>query len=480
MNTPYSNTSRTNTSKNFQAYYPVDINALMSAYRDKNTNTVKRLEHETSIGKSIILTLIRSVIGNGLKPQSVPVNEVLHWSNEERDRFASEAEAYFDLITGSPDFDHYGKQNFMSLQRVAFRNIISSGDVLLHRYYSSKENGYRPRIQVISGDWVGNPGYASDTQDCAGGIKLLDGREIGYYIKQTDVNRLESGASKLVNRMNNGFMEYNLIHLDDEDSSQLRGVPFLTAGREDLIDIATFKNAFLNKAMVQSLLSVFITKEQETDEPTVQEKVVQMAEAESDEYSEDGGSDETISLGAGNIISLASGEKPQTVESQVAGLDFDSFMKSNLRTIGASAYVPYCMFTGDYSSNYGASRATIAGAEKGFADLRSEYADKFCVPVWEQVIDYGIRAGHLKAPKGYFENPLIRKACLKTYWTGPGAIVIDPTKEVNAWASAVDNKFATREQAVATMYGRDWDSTIERLNSENEKIVPEDDKENKE
>lgn len=470
MNSPYSATPRSNTSRNFIANFGSDVNAFISYLLKTNRDKTKRLEFETSIGSSIIKLLVQNVIGRGLMPQSSPVNEVLNWKDNDYDKFTRNVEAYFRLTTDS-DIDYYGKNSFTELQRIAYKCILSSGDILLHRSYFGKEKNYKPFIQLIDGACLSNPGGESDTKDITGGIKFKNNIEIGYYLKVTDANRLDTFETQYVNRFSKtGFKEFDLVYIDGFNPSQARGVPILTAVREDLLDVISFKNSYLAKAIVQTILSAFITKQKATSDPSFSEKIMNTASPENEDSSEIADERNDVALGTGNIIELNEGEDIKTIESAVAGVDFDSFIKSNLQSIGSAVNLPYEMLMQSYNASFSASRATIAGAEKGFEILRAEISGKICRPVWEQVLDYGFRIGDLDPPEGYFENELIRKAVLQAYWTGPSPITIDPQKEVNAWKTAIASRLASREQAVNAMYGRDWDNVNDRLITEEKRL----------
>lgn len=487
MNTVYSPLKRSETSRSFIASYFTDINARASYSLYSSRNITKRLEYETSIGSAAIRILRQNSIGQGLIPQSAPDFTVLGWTAEQAEKFAKKAESFFELVTSDKSIDCYSISDFNALQRIAFRNILSSGDVLLHRYFEKTDHGIYPKIQVISGEWVSNPNLDSDTKKLTGGVILQNNLQVGYHILETSEDRVDTFSTKKVEKFNKGFEEYILILLDAVDASQIRGVPLLTAVREELLDLSAFRNAYITKAMIQALLSAAITKSKTTDAPSFAEKVMDSAvgsypEGESvagieenvSDYSNAGSREnDGVSLQAGNIFELNEGEDIKTLESSAQGLDYKAFMDAVLDPIGSSLNVPREVLLQSYNSNYSASRATIAGAEKGNKILRSEFAKKFCTPVWEMVIDWGIRSEFIDAP-GYFDNEMNRRAVLRATWMGPSPIVIDPTKEVQAWKIAIDERLATRDQATVSMYGSDWEATNEKLKQEEKNIEEKD------
>jgi capsid protein len=178
-----------------------------------------------------------------------------------------------------------------------------------------------------------------------------------------------------------------------------------------------------------------------------------------------------ISLGSGNIIQLNPGEKWDMAESKVPATDFEKFVESELTHIASgvgNGGLAYEMVLQKYNDNYSASRATIAGQEKKFKNLRSVFSTQFCDPIWEQVIDWGIRKGYIEAP-GYIDGDwMFRKSVLACTWIGPSPINIDPKKEVEAHIMAINAGLETKEDAVREMFGKDYEETVERRVHEQE------------
>ena len=471
MSSIYSPLKTTSTAKNFQAYFNVDPNAWVSSVLKRSLDESRRLYNDSPIPHAIVDTLTRYVIGTGLTPKSAPDREYLGWSVEEGNAFTREAESFFNLITGSPDFDFYGKDNFLTLQQEAFKTILISGDLLLHRTYGDKSRRYKPYIQLISGDWVRNTDM-NDTKGNTGGV-LFDerGKEIGYEIAQTDDNRLDTFSSKRVNRFNSRtrFKEFDLIKLQSQQSGLVRGIPLLNPVKESILLVTSFERSYVTKALVQSLMTVFLESEQQTSSTlsgmdAIKEAAMPKMQGESD-------MDNDIALGPGIVVRLAPGEKANVAESKIDGADYETFINKNLDIIGAGAGgVPRELILQSFNSSYSASKGTLASAEKGFAIYRAEFQSKFNRPVWEQVVDYGIRIGAVRMPAGYLEDPLVRMAALNCKWIGPTPVALDPVKEVQAMKLAVDSRFMTMEQAIQQLNGGSFDETQDRIDRERERI----------
>ena len=461
------------TSREFRPWYGSNVNEDTSYNLRDSQNTTKQLATETPVGKAIIDRVTEFTLGQGLFPQSAPEMAVLGVSEEDYARFTSEAESFFRYIADTKDFDYYRRNTFAQLQRVAMRNILISGDVLVHKVYLSRWNNYKPTIQLISGSAVYNNGNDTDSKSCIGGVQLdSHGRETGYWIAQTDEGLRDTYSSKLFQKYNSqGKEEFFLVALNILEANQSRGIPYLTAVRDAILDLSTYNSATVQKALVQSLFTAFITHEKEdvpsSIHPTLMNLAQQNAAMKQEELREDVAG---IALASGNVVDLGPGEKLEMAESKTPATGIKEYVDMQLDLIGAAVGVPREALLASFQSSYSASKGSLSVAEKGFAVFRKDIADNFCQPIWEMVVDYGIRRGEITAP-GYLEgNDRIRKAWLATTWIGPGAISLNPVQEVNAYISAINAGLCTHEMAVRSLYGKDFDEVADRLGKEISKL----------
>ena len=461
------------TSREFRPWYGSNVNEDTSYNLRDSQNTTKQLATETPVGKAIIDRVTEFTLGQGLFPQSAPEMAVLGVSEEDYARFTSEAESFFRYIADTKDFDYYRRNTFAQLQRIAMRNILISGDVLVHKVYLSRWNNYKPTIQLISGSAVYNNGNDTDSKSCIGGVQLdSHGRETGYWIAQTDEGLRDTYSSKLFQKYNSqGKEEFFLVALNILEANQSRGIPYLTAVRDAILDLSTYNSATVQKALVQSLFTAFITHEKEdvpsSIHPTLMNLAQQNAAMKQEELREDVAG---IALASGNVVDLGPGEKLEMAESKTPATGIKEYVDMQLDLIGAAVGVPREALLASFQSSYSASKGSLSVAEKGFAVFRKDIADNFCQPIWEMVVDYGIRRGEITAP-GYLEgNDRIRKAWLATTWIGTGAISLNPVQEVNAYISAINAGLCTHEMAVRSLYGKDFDEVADRLGKEISKL----------
>lgn len=469
MDSIYRSIGQTTSQKAFRASYLSDVNAFVTQYLKEAQDESRKLVQDTPVGAMYIRQLTTYVLGNGLQARPSPMKGLLGWDDERYSRFVKEAGAYFRLMTDR-GLDWYGRSSFEELQQIAFQNILISGDVLVHRCYARRDQHYRPLLQLISGTWVQSPGY-SDTKECIGGVRLDGkGRETGYYIMQTDDYLMDTFAFKEVSRYTRtGFEEFRLVKLFTQEANQIRGVPWLSRIRNQIIDLNNFTKAHIAKAIASSLLTVVIQKDKDAVEGTSMSE--KMRDAATIAAKDDGDAgvpeeDQSFELGTGNVIEMNPGETAKTIESQLNGGGFSEFVTTNLDIMGGAVGVATEMATGKYNASYSASRGTIGAAEKWYSVIRRIFGSQICTPEYEQIIDHGIRTGVIDCPEYLEGDEMTRKAILSVVWMGPNPVMINPTAEVNAVKTAIELGIKSHTQGALEMSGSNWDEVNEQLKME--------------
>ena len=463
MATPYTNPKATTLESSFMPWYSSDPNQFYSAYQNMSQHESEAMYRQFPLGKMIIDAQTRMVIGKGLTPMSAPESDITKWDRETTERFTRQAEAYWRLVTGSRNYDWYGKNDFKQLQQIAFKNILIEGDTLVHRGFRKLRGGLTvPYLQLISGRMV-TQNYRVDNQNMTGGVYIdpNTGRETAYAIRIIGQDLEDTLATRMVKRYNprTGRLEFDLIQLQKSDPGLIRGIPLLTALRGSILGLGKYQDNHLLQSVVQNMFSVFIEKEEDTEGPKLLDKLAGVG-ATPDPI--DPGK---INLRSGNVIPLNPKEHAVVVQRQAQGEDYSKYVTANIEIIAGACGLSAETVLNRYNASFSASRATIAATEKNNEILREEFIQKFCEPVWEQIIDTGVLQGHIEAP-GYLEDPMLRKAALATTWTGPTPAQVDPVKEVNAYIAAIGAGLCTHEYAIRRLYGMDVEEVTERLAKE--------------
>ena len=347
--------------------------------------------------------------------------------------------------------------------------IFVDGDVLRHLGYRKLRNGLVvPYIQLIGGRNVVSPDR-TDTKKIIGGVEIDgNGREVAYHISVMNDDLSETGTTVRVNRRTSkGRLEFDLIQLQKSEDSMVRGLPILSNLREDIFDYNSMRKNHLDRTAVQNMFTAFVESEKDTESNWSFKDTLESGGARADV---DITGESKLTMGPGYIIDLEPGKKVNLVQSQTNGEDFSAYEKSMIGLMASSLGMSYEIAMNTFNASFSASRASLSGAEKNFAILRNEFADKFCTPAWEQMIEFGILSGGIDCPEWDGLSAIERKALLSVTWTGVTPPQVDPTKEVKAYIEAVKAGLCSREHAVRSLFGFDFEEVAERLKEESKML----------
>ena len=174
-------------------------------------------------------------------------------------------------------------------------------------------------------------------------------------------------------------------------------------------------------------------------------------------------------MGPGTVAHLGENEDIKFGSPNIPTTGFDAFVKSFCQQMGAAVGIPYEVLLKEFNSSYSASRAALLEAWEEFKMRRSWFVADFCQPVYEVWLAEAVARGRIKAP-GFFDDPIVRAAWCGARWIGPVQGQIDPLKEANAAVVLVNHGFKTHEQVTRELGGGDWETNVELLTIENEKL----------
>ena len=98
---------------------------------------------------------------------------------------------------------------------------------------------------------------------------------------------------------------------------------------------------------------------------------------------------------------LNPGEKIEIADAKRPSSNFDAFVTSLAKYVGAALEIPMEVLMKSFMSSYSASRAALLEAWKAFRMKRAWIAADFCQPVYELFLSEAIAKGRLHAP-GFF------------------------------------------------------------------------------
>lgn len=440
-----------------------------------NLDTLRQRSRDLYAGAPIATgstkTMRTNVVGTGLKLKSTIDEEFLHMTENQARELEAAIEREFSLWADSTDCDLERIDNFYELQQLAFLNELLSGDVIALLPTTERAGSvYDLRIQLIEADRLCTPDSETINPLITGGVeKNKYGEVVAYHIAKhhplsfdyqnpmREWVRVEAYGGATGRR--------NVIHImHRERVGQVRGIPFLSPVIESLKQLERYTEAELTAAVVSGLVTVFIQKENNSEEPPIGEGI-------EEEYLVDTEDESSIELAPGAVIDLGENEKANMTNPGRPNANFDGFVMSVIKQIGCALEVPFEIVLKCFSNNYSASRGALLEFWKTVNMYRGWLAADFCQPIFEEFMCEAVAKGRINAP-GFFADPLIRKAYCAAEWNGPSAGQLDPKKEVEAAELRVQGGFSTRDRETTELTGGDYYKNMKQRKRE-EKVLKE-------
>ncbi len=440
---------------------------------NKNVQTLQQRSRDlwmnTGIGCAALGRTEINVIGTGLRLRASPDAEVLGLEMDAARAWARSTEREFLLWANSRDCDNTGLNDFSELQQQAFLSWLMSGDVFaLLPDIEPISQPYGLCVQLVEADRVTNPsGKDSDSKFHNGVETDARGRVIAYHVRSShplaQAGMGQTTFTRVPVRGDSGRL--NILHLIvTKRPEQYRGVPILAPVIENIKQISRYGDAELMAAVVSAMMTVFI-KSETPDTPLGESIYPQTAD---EQYDPDAGF--RYELGAGAIVGLNKGEEIQTFNPSRPNSQFDAFLASMAKQIGAALDIPGELLLLQFTSSYSASRAALLEAWKGFRRWRAWMANDFCQPIYSEWLVEAILLGRVKA-QGFFDDDVIRAAWTRALWHGPSPGQIDALKEVQAAGERIDRGLSTHAREALEITGTDFDANVHEQFTERQMLT---------
>jgi len=457
-----------------------DINANNYTLRQRS----RILYQSAPIATAALKRQRTNIVGAGLRLKATIDRETLGMTKEQAEAWQRHTQAEFNLWASRKQAcDATGVNNFYGMQQLVALAWPMSGDVfsLIKWKEPTSLMPYSLRLHILEADRVRTPedGMAlplpmsgMTTAQLKNGHTIYDGVEVdssgavvAYHIANTHPYQLDGTETKFVRveayGKNTGLP--NVLHImDTERPEQYRGVPYLAQAIEPLLQMRRYTEAEITAAVVQSFFTAFIKTEAGSNE-------IPFNEVGGDGIREVSQDPNELEMGAGTINVLEPGEDVEFGSPTHPNTGFDLFMRSLCEQVGACLEIPADLLLMSFNASYSASRAALLEAWKGFKMRREWLTDDFCRPVYEIWLTEAVARGRISAP-GFLTDPLIREAYLGSEWIGPSQGQLDPTKEVAAAVTAIENGLTTREAEAVKLNGSEYTRNVDKLAVENEQL----------
>jgi lambda family phage portal protein len=424
----------------FDGYNPSknDLNFDIFNELDTLRTYCSDLDRNNAFAAGIINTKVTSIIGSGLKMKPV-INDTKVKISE----YSEQIEDEFNLwASDKNECDGYGECNFFEIQKLVLRTALVKGDVFVKFGYH-KNNGCRHsfKVYLISPERVSNPNGQVDNENLHSGIKYdsVTGRAVGFYYSNGITSKKWTYQSFF---SSSGRLQ--ALHINFRKSiNQARGIPDLTTVISLLKQLGDFTDAYLQKAIVSAILSVFVKTE---DGQGMQGLgAVQTPSPVANRYK----------LGSGTIIQGTLDESVEIIESKTPNENFDPFVISILRQIGIATEIPLELLIKHFTSSYSAAQAAFLEFWRYVRMMRESVVKSLCAPVYEGWFEAAVIYNILPFEEFIQSNKLIKSYYLASEWIGEPQGHIDQLKSNKADALAEDRGWVSGSTNAA-MRGQNW------------------------
>jgi len=245
-----------------------------------------------------------------------------------------------------------------------------------------------------------------------------------------------------------------VLHLADRRRpGQVRGVPILAPVIEPLKQLQRYTEAELQAAVVSGAFAIFMKMDPNAFSELFDDQGRQTYINNALEWK--GNIPMATMDGPGKAVNLLPGEEPVESNPGRPNSEFDPFVQAILRQVGTELGLPFEVLIKHFTASYSAARAALLDAWKTFRVRREFLGSYLCQPVYELWLAREIAEGRIEA-RGFFSDPIIRRAWCGANWIGDGPGSINPKDEVQAARDRIDIGISTIADESILWDGKDW------------------------
>lgn len=414
--------------------------------------------------RKLLRQLTSKIVGRqGLVPQSTAVRSDGTPHLEFRRRASQlwqRADACFDF-RGIPG---RGGRTLAGLQRVALREIVLSGEVLFQVSRIGKvkargmDNPWQACLNLIGAERLN---VVVPDADAAPGNGIYRGIELNADLDRVAYHLLQPAAPGYFGNTLSPVLESRRFPADeiyhafiDEDTTQLRGVPWFASALIDATDAGDLNYNVLKAAMISACVvgsySLSQGKKNLGLNPSSTSRLT------------DAAGNKIESIRPGMLIDTGNGgsfqlHNPQNPSTNI--VDFLAVLKR--RMANGAPGVKGSSVTGDYrNSTFSSERSADNDAWPELEEQQDWFAATFCQPVWSELLDAAVLAGWFDGVVTVDEYLAERWRFRGANWQGPVARSINPIDDANAGGRRVALGQSS-VQAEARKNATDWRQNLQ-------------------
>jgi lambda family phage portal protein len=372
---------------------------------------VARRARDSSINQPLASSAVEvwcgEAIGTGMRPVPQTGDDAL--DKILADRF----EAWTD------ECDYFGLESFYGWQSTAARRAFVDGEFFSLMVFE----GEQLRIKPLDPAQV-NPALSLELPNgglVIAGVEVNEGgKPIAFHIYRNWI----PGLPLLRGLESVRIDAADVLHLFRPDAAgQTRGMSRLASVLLRLRELDSLTDGQLVRLKIGALLAGFVT---DADGTLLQ----------------DGATPGEASLEPGTMQRLRPGESVEFSKPPEIGSESNAFQKAVIREIGAGVGVPSFMLDHDLSEvNFSSARTAIIAFRRRVEAWQDHFAFQMLRPVYRRFVTTEILSGRLAVP--------LNASTLRHKWIAPKGQWLDPLKDAQAEALAINSGLTSRREAVA-------------------------------
>lgn len=410
--------------------------------RDIIRARARDLERNSDLAEGIIGPLERNVVGTGIRVQAKIMND----DGTENEDLNRQIEELWKEWAKPRNCDVTGQQSIYEMQQMAVRRTAVDGGIFFTKAYT--DGGPVPlslqarEVDELDTSMVSFAGMSGNR--IVGGIELNKfNKPVAYWFKKFTPDGYWTGESERIAAGKVVFL------WKKKRPTQIREVSPLAKTLPRVRDVNEFIEAVSVKERILACLAVFITKQNPTG-------VGRGAKID------DKSGYQQRTLAPGMIHELQPGEKIDAVNPSGQSSNAKDFISIQQRMAGTGQGLSYEAVSRDMSQvNYSSARQGLLEDQRTYGMWQQFLVEHFCEEIYTEFVISAVLAGQLNIPD-FWQN---KKKYLKHVWISPGWSWIDPLKEVNANAKALQTGQDTLARLCAER-GEDWRDVMKQRAAE--------------
>lgn len=431
----------------------------------------EELFKENIYARGIVRRFVTNVINTGLTPENTPSETTLSPDSNRLREFSRLLETYFSLWCSDERLcDYREMMPFGLLQQTAYLEALINGDVL-----AVMDQG---KVRLISGDAVRTPYLmaAQSENDIIEGVEVdKRGRHVAFYVQQDDLTFKRIPAYGRRSKKRQAW----LVYATERRINDTRGEPLLGILIQSLKELDRYRDAALRKAVVNSILAMFIKK---TEQQFASLAMAQAAVRKSKQTIEDPDASQKRSFEITQHVpgvvleELQVGEEPVAFNNDGTDTKLGEFEESIVQAMAWALEVPPEILRLSFSSNYSASTAAVNEYKLFLEKVWRNWGWGFCTPIFEDWFLRNAESGLFSTVQAIVDlvvqawvsgDRIHFKAFVRTEWYGAAKPSVDIYKQAKASQILVNECWSTNHREARGISGMKFEDVAKRVEEEN-------------